>query len=91
MLDSMIQYNTLGLSVATAITLMCMGMLGVRYIGIDYRNRYHCPSNSAISGSNSLLFTTLRLCIGRANSMYEQCIESLLVQPRTTSCSNNKW
>lgn len=91
MIHSTLHHITFGLLIAVAISTLCMGMLGVCYIGIDYRNRYHCPSSRPILRSISLGITTLYLNVGRSNTLYEQRIDSLLRAAKAAIHTIQKW
>lgn len=63
------------LSLVGYITLACMGFWRVRYIGIDYRNRYCDPIKRRLLDSRSRAITTLILCIMQTKMMYKQCVD----------------
>jgi hypothetical protein len=79
-MNTLLGYALVWVSLFIQITGTRMGLRAVRYIDIDYRDRYHCPSNKSIFDSSSLNFTTLYLNTARSNTLYEQCVDSLLAK-----------
>ena len=67
----------LALMVVGTHTLMARGTAGVCYIDIDYRNHYHCPSQSALFRRIRSTVETLRLCMSDDYTAYKTWLDPL--------------
>jgi len=83
MIHGSMDYAVVTLLLVGIVTLVCMGMSRVFYIGIAYSNRYWDAIYRSLLHAASRLFTTLPLCVGRSNGIYEKPIYPLLTMNRT--------
>lgn len=82
MIHSGMEYPTITLLLVGIVTLVCMGMSVVLYIGLPYRNPYLESLFRSLCASNSRIFTTLRLCVSHSNRIYKKPTDPLLTMNR---------